>query len=37
MPVTALRTKNSILERDQDGRIEGHGAHVLPQTHQKYI
>ena len=22
---------------DQDGRIEGHGAHLLPQIHKKYI
>ena len=26
-----------LVRRDQDGRIEGHGAHLFPQIHQKYI
>lgn len=25
------------MRGDQDGRIEGHGAHLLPQIHQKHI
>ena len=25
------------VEVDQDSRAEGHGSHLLPKTHQKYI
>ena len=31
------RFKNEIWGSDQDGRVEEHEAHLLPQVHQKYI
>ena len=30
-------TQNEKPERKQDGRVEGHGAYLFPQIHQKYI
>jgi len=26
-----------FFQRDQDGAVRGHGAHLPPYTHQKYI
>ena len=36
--INKVKDKNFMNGRaDQDGRIEGHGAHLLPQIHQKHI
>ena len=36
-PILRLKILLKWGEGIQDGRVEGHGAHLLPQTHQKSI
>ena len=35
--IRALFLKVIVGGRDQDGGVKGYGAHLPPQTHQKYI
>ena len=36
-PPPRPKSRMTPKERDQDGGVRGHGAHLFPQTHQKYI